>query len=477
LIESKSIWWHYLVIIVPENCKSKTNATLWIGDGGMSRTPPDLKNYNVEIAAALAVSTGIITGALFQIPNESTTFADDPSQESRSEDAIIAYCWDHFLKDPSQPEWLVRFPMIKASVRAMDTITDFISTKFPSDNYQLDSYAVIGASKRGWTTWLVGAVDSKRVKLIVPIVLDAVNFIQVEHHQYRSYGGWSWALEDYTNMNIMSRLDDPNMHLLSEYEDPYYYFSRLTMPKLIINAGMDEFQQPDDTHYWWKSLPQPKHFIMTPNAEHSEITGIFEILPAMITWLNHQLLELPVPTFAWTIDSDSGEIVVTLDEQGLVYEANLWYAYSCGVNSEDGLFRRDYRIASLDNPCSCGIYDESEGGCLNLKSFWTKQTLNSTMVRGHRTYRAQLDAPTDGRYVAYFIDVKYRRDAKDEPTAEDATPSSADQQVPWYKRKERQYFLPKDLAFRLEFTSEVSVWPNTFPYADCQGEACKGHLL
>lgn len=41
----------------------------------------------------------------------------------------------------------------------------------------------------------------------------------------------------------MARLDDENMLLLSEYEDPYYYFDRLTMPKLIVNAGMDEFQQ------------------------------------------------------------------------------------------------------------------------------------------------------------------------------------------------------------------------------------------
>jgi len=44
-------------------------------------------------------------------------FAADPIQKSRSEDAIIAYTWDHFLANPSQPEWLVRFPMVKASVR------------------------------------------------------------------------------------------------------------------------------------------------------------------------------------------------------------------------------------------------------------------------------------------------------------------------------------------------------------------------
>ena len=53
----------------------------------------------------------------------------------------------------------------------------------------------VGASKRGWTTWLVGAVDPTRVMAIIPIVLDAINFVNVEKHQWRSYGGWAYALE------------------------------------------------------------------------------------------------------------------------------------------------------------------------------------------------------------------------------------------------------------------------------------------
>ena len=59
----------------------------------------------------------------------------------------------------------------------------------------IDYYSVAGASKRGWTTWLVGAVDYQRVVAIIPIVLDAINFVAVEKHQWRSYGGWASALK------------------------------------------------------------------------------------------------------------------------------------------------------------------------------------------------------------------------------------------------------------------------------------------
>jgi PhoPQ-activated pathogenicity-related protein len=61
---------------------------------------------------------------------------------------------------------------------------------------------------------------------ICPIVLDAINFVDVEHHQWRSYGGWSWALKDYYEMNIMTRLDTPEMRQLQEEVDPFFYAER-----------------------------------------------------------------------------------------------------------------------------------------------------------------------------------------------------------------------------------------------------------
>lgn len=463
--DSGSIWWHILVVIVPDELKYKDNASLYITGWGMPKQNddgtwsglPSAKDEDIEVAAALATSTGTITGALFQIPDEKVTFAGDPIQKSRGEDAIIAYTWDHYLNNPNQPDWLLRFPMVKASLRAMDTITTFTKQKLPELNTQLDYFAVAGASKRGWTTWVVGAVDPTRVMAIIPIVLDAINFRAVMHHQYQSYNGWSWALQDYLDMDIFTRIDTDNMLSLAQLVDPYFYRNRLTMPKLVVNAVLDEFQQPDDTHYWWNDMPEPKHFIMTPNAEHSEATGILEIVPAIGSWIQHLIDpdfdNSKMPKFTWDINSETGEITATLNEYGKVKEARVWWAYSCGNNvNEDGSVtkRRDFRMANMDSPCECGV--KVSGYCTNLKSFWKHETLKEQKIDGKRVYKAHVDAPEDGRWVAYMIDIVYAKDPKDAL-------------LPSFDKLPN--FIPKDLAGRLQFTTEVSVWPNTFPYPGC----------
>ena len=88
----------------------------------------------------------------------------------------------------------------------MDTIEAFLtSDTAPSKIKKLGlhptQFIVAGASKRGWTTWTVGAVDP-RVMGIVPVVMDELNFVENIKHHYRSYGGWSFAFDDFWTLNI-----------------------------------------------------------------------------------------------------------------------------------------------------------------------------------------------------------------------------------------------------------------------------------
>jgi hypothetical protein len=245
---------------------------------------------------------------------------------------------------------------------------------------------------------------------------------------------------------------------------------------------------PDDSFNWYNDLPEPKRLLMTPNADHSMATGLLEIVPAISSFINLLLHkeEDQLPSMSWSISESDGTIVATLDDVGDVHEASLWYAYSCG-NNVDGVKRRDFRLASLDNPCECGVY--AEGYCVNgkvtfpsiitllhiwlfvmssnfyflhelicicVQSRWTQEVLQQVVnENGERTYTAHVDPSTDGTYVAYFIDVKY------------------DNQLKSLTGKE----IPKDLPRRLEFTTQVSVFPNTYPYEDCEGAGCKGSLV
>ena len=117
--------------------------------------------------------TGTITIDLQQVPNQPTVFVADPTQKRRYEDAVIAWTWKTFIENPEDPTILLRLPMTKAAVKAMDTAVDFAA----KNNYgNIKKFMVAGASKRGWTTWTTAAVD-KRVFAAVPIVMVCLNFL------------------------------------------------------------------------------------------------------------------------------------------------------------------------------------------------------------------------------------------------------------------------------------------------------------
>ena len=59
-----------------------------------------------------AISSGIISVAVYQTPNQPITFVDDPLpniyKNGRSEDGIIARTWSMFKDDPTEPDVLLR---------------------------------------------------------------------------------------------------------------------------------------------------------------------------------------------------------------------------------------------------------------------------------------------------------------------------------------------------------------------------------
>ena len=147
------LWVHELVITVPAGVTSDIGFLYLTGgsnEGNRRSAAPasDIKR---------ALQTGTVVSTLYGVPSQPLVFADDDGRR-RSEDGIIAYTWDKYLRT-GDDKWPLRLPMTKAAVRAMDTITDLMQTE-ASPAATVDQFVVAGGSKRGWTTWTTAAVDS-----------------------------------------------------------------------------------------------------------------------------------------------------------------------------------------------------------------------------------------------------------------------------------------------------------------------------
>ena len=174
------IWKHWINIWIPRDekiDKDLLDSAILFVDGGTTRNkPPGLDDTFVTIGRFMSGITGAMYVNVKQIPNQHLVFLND-WKESRTSDAIIALTWRHFLDYPDQPEWLLRFPMVKACLRAMDMASEFSQTYLAGTQLQRTKtkWAVTGASKRGWTSWLVAAADPERITVLAPIVLDVLN--------------------------------------------------------------------------------------------------------------------------------------------------------------------------------------------------------------------------------------------------------------------------------------------------------------
>ena len=116
----RSIWWHYVAVVVPDKLTYTDKAGLYITGDYNTDAPPDGSSEDLLLAEALALTTNAVCAVLFQIPNAPIYFHAEQPPTRRVEDAIIAYTWEHFFQTPSEPEWLLRLPMTKVRLAGLD---------------------------------------------------------------------------------------------------------------------------------------------------------------------------------------------------------------------------------------------------------------------------------------------------------------------------------------------------------------------
>jgi PhoPQ-activated pathogenicity-related protein len=358
----RTVWQHWLTVVRPDHVEFDTGFLL-ISGGSNDRPPP---NKPDEMVVKIALATNSVVAELKMVPNQPLVFHNDG--QKRSEDDLIGYTWDQFLKT-RDATWPARNPMVKSAVRAMDTVQSLLASQ-QGGNLAVNQFVVAGGSKRGWTTWLTGAVD-RRVAAIVPIVIDVLNVDASMRHHYAAYGFWAPAIGDYEHHKITRRLDAPQLRELYRLVDPYCYRHRLKMPKYIVNAAGDQFFLPDSSQFYFDQLEGEKHLRYVPNADHSLDDS--DALETIIAFYRAILTGTPRPEYSWTVAADGAIRVRTVQKPAAV---NLWQA----TNPQT----RDFRVETLGKQYAVSALEDL----------------------GNGLYIGKVDEPVKG-WTALFVELVY----------------------------------------------------------------------
>eukprot|EP01116_Phalansterium_solitarium_P018307 TRINITY_DN4813_c0_g1_i1.p1 TRINITY_DN4813_c0_g1~~TRINITY_DN4813_c0_g1_i1.p1 ORF type:complete len:334 (+),score=96.50 TRINITY_DN4813_c0_g1_i1:25-1002(+) len=259
---SHPVWWHLLEVCIPDFLDKSVSSTAFLYIDAGSNDQPAVPSNIDYVTETVCLNSRTVVADLRMVPNQPISFPP-VYNSSLDEDELIAYTWKHFIDNPTEPNWLLRLPMTKGAVRAMDTVQALVAQQEKSAP-AIKNFVVMGASKRGWTTWTTAAVDP-RVKAIIPIVMPILNMQENMNHHWQCLGEWSFALQPYEKFDIFKYLNDPIMVQLRDVVDPLTYINRYTMPKLMITSTGDEFFMPDSPRFFSNQLVGESHFLTMPS--------------------------------------------------------------------------------------------------------------------------------------------------------------------------------------------------------------------
>ncbi|HTI72256.1 MAG TPA: PhoPQ-activated protein PqaA family protein [Candidatus Limnocylindria bacterium] len=325
-------WSHHLLVVRPEKVTHPDVALLFVTGGGYGA--PD--NKDAERFNLIAQRAGAVTALITKIPNQ-------PLYDGRTEDALIAYTLDQYLKTGDKT-WPLLFPMVKSAVRGMDTVQQFATKEWGQD---IKHFVISGASKRGWTTWLTGATDP-RVKAIAPMVIDMLNMKKQLGWAAQMYGKQSEEINDYTSLNLDTR-DDASMNELRSWIDPYAYRARYTMPKLLLLGTNDPYWVVDSLRNYWDDLPAGKLVFQTPNAGH-DLAGGKEAVTTLANWFALVAANQPLPEVNWTLrDGSNGPAGIDVSVNQTARKIRLWSAHSKDRDFRDDSWTSSELPLAADN--------------------------------------------------------------------------------------------------------------------------------
>jgi PhoPQ-activated pathogenicity-related protein len=284
------LWQHQLLLIKPRVVDDASHGLLIIGGGrwrdeyASERGDEPLPDSG-ELFVGIATEMRSIVAVLGQVPYQPLF--------DLTEDRLIAYTFDQYLQTGDR-EWPLLLPMVKSAVRALDAAHEAAGEEW---DVALERFTVIGGSKRGWTTWLLAAVEP-RVSALAPIVIDALNMEKHFPHQSEVWGRPSEAIRPYTDLNLPDVLASDEGRALREIVDPYAYRRQIAQPTLVILATNDAYFPLDSANLYWQGLTEPKYLLYMPNEPHSieNYAAVFSSVRALYAAAGGGV---PLPQLEW----------------------------------------------------------------------------------------------------------------------------------------------------------------------------------
>jgi len=358
------VWKHQLTVITPDERKYD-GALLFVTGGGIKNGEP---NWNTKTndpvlrgLMGLALENHATVAVIQQVPNQ-------PLFDNLKEDALISYTLHNFKNDKDYT-WPALFPMVKSAVKAMDAVQEFSKKKF---NHTISRFTVSGASKRGWTSWLTGAIKDPRVEAIGPMVIDILNMPASLDYQIKTWGDYSEEINDYVKLGIPQTHGTPDGQAITTMIDPYSYRKRLTIPKMIFMGTNDPYWVVDNVKNYYNDIPGRNMLHYVPNAGHN-LGGGAQAIQALGGFWAHTLQKVPYPECSWDLKMKGKATHITIQTSpDLLVEATLWTAQSPDID-----FRDDK---------------------------WTSTPLK---VSKNKVLKVKRSLPKQG-YEAFYVDLKYR---------------------------------------------------------------------
>ncbi|HEX5421365.1 MAG TPA: PhoPQ-activated protein PqaA family protein [Gammaproteobacteria bacterium] len=323
------LWKHQLYLIRPKNIKPDVDEGLFVIAGGRWRD-----SYDTASAPELPSSAAVFVAIAQQLGTVVAVLAQDPFQPmfGLREDELIAYSFSRYL-ETGDADWPLLLPMVKAAVKGMDAVQSFTSGQW---GLKLSRFAVIGGSKRGWATWLTGAVDP-RVVTLIPIVIDVLNFEAQMPHQIAIWGAPSEELEPYTKRGLLKLLSSDAGSALRRIVDPYSYRDRLTQPKLIVIGTNDAYFPIDALNLYWNGLRGQKYVLYVPNNGHN-VDDFGRLIPTVAAMNRQAEGKGRMPDLAWQFANDGATLRLCMRADPAPTRVVLWSAQSSDSDFRDAQF-------------------------------------------------------------------------------------------------------------------------------------------